>query len=178
MKKNILALALVLVGLTGRAQFVLTPEGFRDAADGAKTYIVLTFPDSTVEANFAKAKEFVVSSYVSPQDVLSETGTILTVNGAKSVLCRVGVGSSMLDVVYSTTITCREDRIRIDFGIARMNWGNAAHTELFLSGGSRLNCIYDNRGRIAHKDVHEKVQGVANDFVGEFQKYMTTEDDW
>ncbi len=179
MKKTVFAIMLAAMScLAGHAQFVLTPDGFRAAADTTKTFIVMTIPGSTPEANFAKAKEFIVTSYVSPKDVLSETGTMLTINGTKGVVCKVAMGSSELRVMYSSTLTCRDDRIRIDFHIARMNWDNAALTELFLSGGSRLNCIYDNRGRIAHKDVHEKVQGVANDFVTDFQNYMTTEEDW
>lgn len=105
MRKLLLIAILSISWQFGAAQFVITPEGYKDSVDRTRNYIVIVIPGSTAEVNMTKAKEYITATYLSPKEVLSEAASMLSILGNTHVKAKSWIG----DYTYSAVMTFKDD---------------------------------------------------------------------
>lgn len=185
MKKFFLVALATSVCFVSNAQFVITVDGLKSQSDNTKDYIVITQPNSNANDNFRLLKEWIVTSYVSAKNVLSEAnGNVLSIHSVYEFPVRVSVNcTGSLD--YTATFTCREDRVKMDITInemsARVGNGNAAPITINPGGGMGSSSIFDRRGSVGQDDFKEKIESFINNFAQEATNVITRtteEDNW
>lgn len=136
MKKIIiLTLCALLSSLSIRAQqVILTSEGFVDANQPDKNYVILEFPGKSQQQLYDAFKTMVMSNYVSPKTVMSENSPIsLTVHGVEDVTFSLLKNSFSYTVVFSF----KESRVRIQPHFVSLKTETGADAVVFSNGKPR-----------------------------------------
>ena len=125
MKKILLLITLSLPFGTINAQFKLTINGFVDQKEETKDYIVMEFANYAQDSLYNKIMKYILSTYRSPKDVISEIKPeMVTLNGFQPACISLSKvkkwngqnwsNSGFYDMLYTITIRVKEGKIRID----------------------------------------------------------------
>lgn len=119
MKKILLLMVAACLSLNSFAQnyFTLTENGMTPTEASDKKFVVIEKEGQTQLELFNAIKAFATQLYVSPKDVISESGTeIITLNGisTKDVTCKKGLGVLNVKMNYTIVFQIKDGKIRID----------------------------------------------------------------
>ena len=125
MKQLFLLLILIATFGTARAQFKLTINGFVDQEDETKDYVVMEFANIPQDSLYNMVSKFVLSTYKSPNDVISELKPeMLTLNAfqpscisltkVREINGQKRSFTGGYDMQYTIAIRVKDGKIRID----------------------------------------------------------------
>lgn len=183
MKKVLLFVLGYALPLIASAQsFTLTPDGFRNAEDESKDYIVVQI-DGTQEELFNKAKTAVTSIFSSPKDVLSfnEPDIIVATGISSGDLQYKMMGMvTFFDVPYRLQMQFKEGRIRIDAPAASKGIVNGGRGEMFFGRGGGLAYIFKKDGKLRlekqKKQLEDYFNGLVANIISKIEKGAAQED--
>ena len=116
--KNALFIFMILFAVSAKAQhFVLAESGLVPSSDNGAKFIVIEKNGESQKELFNQVKGFIVSSYVSPKDVMSENGEeMITLNGVSNgdVECKKGFGMLSFKTNYTIVFMFKDGKIRIN----------------------------------------------------------------
>lgn len=113
MKKMLFLFSLIIATSNLFAQFRLTKEGFVDAKDPEKSYIVLDTNGRSKEESFKDVLKHLTILYKSAKDVISKVDNeVITINAKEpnTINCK----TLDYDLSYTVTVSFKDNRIKID----------------------------------------------------------------
>lgn len=183
MKKVLFIVLGIALPLIASAQsFTLTPDGFRNAEDEDKDFIVVQM-DGTQAELFSKAKTAITSIFNSPKDVLSfNEPDIIVVTGVSSGdLQYKAMGmTSYFDVSYRLQLQFKEGRIRIDAPAADKGVVQGGRGELFFGRGG-MTYIFKKDGKVRMEKQKKQLEDHFNGLVSAIISKMkngASQEDW
>lgn len=170
--KKVLALITALLPMLACAQyFELTPDGFVNAQDTTKRFVVIQM-DGSQEELYNKAKTAITTMWNSPKDVMSyNEPDVIVVNGFTNDLYVKNFGiKSYLGMHYRLQFHFKDGKIRIDAPSAdKAESGNGKGVLYFCRGGgqSMLGIIYvfDKKGKLKQKDFKAQVENYFDTLI-------------
>ncbi len=177
----------MLLPIISSAQsFVLTPEGFMNADDQEKSFIVIEMPGTQAEL-YNKAKSAVTSIWKSAKDVMSYSEPdVITVNGFDSgSIWKKHMGMTFVyDFNYRFQFQFKDGKIRIDAPSIDQAV-NKKSTLYFGKGkGSTMSgtmYIFNEKGELKQKDFKAQAENFVNGIVSTFVdkvKNGLSDEDW
>lgn len=148
-------------------------------------YIVKEYDGVELERLYTDAKNFIVSSFKSPEKVLSESGEILSINGVSNCDSYIKYMGTKIGLIVDYTLVLRfkDGKIRVDaphindittdtnpVQVAYMEKGNNKMRTFYL---------YKKNGELRYKDFEPTLLNYFNGFINElFESIGKTEEDW
>ena len=189
MNKVLAFLVLVLLPLLSSAQsFVLTPNGFVNADEKSKTFIVVEIKGTQAEL-YAKAKTAVTSMWNSPKDVMSyNEPDIIVVNGFSSTAAhfRKWGRDNVAELNYRLQIQFKDGRLRIDAPqIGKLDMIGQQGTLLIEAGDNSTMAhivrAFDKKGKARFPDFNTNVENYFNGLIATLIERMNngaSTEDW
>ena len=184
-----LCLVALITGTTFAQSFSLTENGFINSKD-KNNYIVINTSGSQEEL-YKKAKNYFLTVYLSPKDVISESKPdVITINGIEpDAICKKSMGMILLsfDMNYTITVRFKDGKIRIDSPSFILNdYDGEKPVKLILKGKSNgglgdttINCIYNRKGKLKAEYAKEQLEVYFNRYVNSLKKGIENkEKDW
>lgn len=114
MKRILLIASILFTSLLNAQSFKFTPNGYVNADDETKTFIVLNFDNLPKEELYKRVLIYVNRSFVSPKDVVSKVeNESININTVfNNAIKRNAVHK--FDANVSLALTFKDDKIRID----------------------------------------------------------------
>lgn len=174
--------ALMFGALMYGQKFQLTPNGFVNAEDNSKNYVVVDFPNKSKEEIYKKVSVMLNKKYKSSKDVISavepESITINAISAKK--IRRTGMHS--FDNRYNITLSFKDGKVKIDapsFELSTFDYGKKQ--EMFLIGGFSLDGssfgIYNKKGELKINKAADDLNTFANEFIEDI-KNIEKQDEW
>lgn len=184
--KKVLAFIVALLPLLACAQsFVLTPNGFVNADDTTKSYIVVNVEGTQAEL-FQKAKTAVTSMWNSPKDVLSfNEPDIIIVNGVATDLLSIKMIVTVpYDLPYRLQLQFKDGRVRIDAPSATKAVNIERRSDLYLSAGKNGAATFyfwNRKGELKQEKNKQKAEDYFNALISTIinkLKNGAAQEDW
>lgn len=167
MKKNILLLILLFAPALAFCQsFELTPDGVKSSADSGKDYIVLEFPGKTQTELFDLARNYIVSTFNSAKDVMSDSRpTVLSVNAVLPCVFKAGFNYDAL-VNYKYGLAFKDGRIKVSFDLLSFSLPPQSKKPKFTIGlvasGFGSYGVFKKNGTVSSVPTKEAIEDCAN----------------
>lgn len=167
MKKALLLLLAVIFTHSMYGQtFELSPTGYINADGSGKSYIVLEFPQKKQKELYDAVKAFIVTSYNSPKDVISEASpTNISIMGLSNFTYRM-MGC---DIKYKINLAFRDNQVKVDFLIVSLSPSQLGATwTISLVGGASLmddHGIFKKSGEVRSEKAKKRLEDLANGIV-------------
>lgn len=170
MKRLFLTLIAILFVVFGFAQsFVFTPTGVVNSDDPTKNHVVVDMPNNTKDELFTKAHQYITSAYVSPQDVMSVSGTdMIAINGFLETPYNDGLHSCKCDVKYRVNLAFKDGRFRCEFLIISMDMNfSGKRYPLSLVKQGMTNGVFKKDGSLTKGGILAKpyIEAVPNGII-------------
>ena len=188
--RNLLATIVALLPLMAAAQsFTLTPQGFVNADDNEKTYVVVEMPGTQAEL-YAKAKTAVTSMWNSPKDAMSyDEPNIIVVNGysQNAAHFKKWGRDNVFGMEYRLQIQFKDGRIRIDApAIGRLDYANGQGTMLIEAGDNstsqHITRAFEKNGKVRFPDFNKNVEdyfnGLVATLIDKMKNGVSNDEDW
>lgn len=176
---------MVLLPLLSSAQsFVLTPNGFVNANDSTKKYVVVEMEGSQSEL-FKSAKTAVTMTWNSPKDVLSfNEPDIIVVNGIASDLLSIKkIVTVYYDVPYRIQMQFKDGKVRFDAPMADKGNNIERRSELYFCSGkghgatfyfwNKKNELKQSKNK---KILEDYINGLIDSLISKMKSNVKTED--
>ena len=163
--------------------FKLSPTGYVNADGSGKKYVVLEFSEKNQKELYDAVKSFIVTSYNSPKDVMSEAPpTNISITGVSDFTYRM-MGC---EVKYKVNFTFKDNRIKVDFLIVDLSPSQLGATwTISLVGGASImddHGIFKKNGEVRSKKAKERLEDIANDLISQLKNNINApselEEDW
>ena len=185
MKKLILSLFALLPLLATAQSFTLTPNGFVNADDPTKTFIVVEMEGTQAEL-FNRAKTAITSMWNSPKDVLSfNEPDIVIVNGNASDLMSIKkIFTTYYDVPYRLQLMFKNGKVRIDAPQAEKGYNIEKRSAVYLGQGKNHGAdfyIFNEKGELKEAKNKAAVEAYFNGLTASLIDKMrngAASDDW
>lgn len=171
--KKVLALIVAMLPLIAFAQkFELTQNGWVNADDKTKSFIVVESQGTKAEL-FAKAKTAVTSMWNSPKDVLSyNEPDIIIVNGYNNGSVKSkSLGMTFVYAFnYRLQLQFKDGKIRIDAPSVDKGELDGGKSTLYFGCGkasswTATKYIFDQNGKLKEQKHKEQVENAMNELV-------------
>ena len=159
MKKALLILFLAIC-TNANAQFILTSTGFVDSLNAEKDYVVLELQNRTQEDLYVATKTFIVSTYNSPKNVISENmPTSISIFGMADIVAKT-IGLPISDeLTYKIVFTFKDGRIKIEPYMVSLRATASLDVVLFNKKGEVRKVMQKH-----HAAVQNYINGIVKDF--------------
>lgn len=159
MKKALLILFLAIC-TNANAQFILTSTGFVDSLNAEKDYVVLELQNRTKEDLYVATKTFIVSTYNSPKNVISENmPTSISIFGMADIVAKtIGIPTSN-ELTYKIVFTFKDGRIKIEPYMVSLKVMADLDAVLFNKKGEVRKVMQKH-----HAAVQNYINGIVKDF--------------
>lgn len=188
--RNLLATIVALLPLMAAAQsFTLTPQGFVNADDNEKTYVVVEIPGTQAEL-YAKAKTAITSMWNSPKDAMSyNEPDIIVINGFSPTAAHFKKWGrdNVADMTYRLQVQFKDGRIRIDAPvIGQLIFAGGQGSMLIEAGDnstmSHIVRAFDKKGKVRFPDFNKNVEDYFNGIIATLIEKMkngaASDEDW
>lgn len=184
--KKILQLLLVLcLPAAAHAQyFELTPDGFVNASDPSKKYVVLEFPDNNQKQAYDKVDQYFQSVTGKTYDVVRVPNDRISATATTPITAQAGIFPRPYDTQYTLTIRFKDGRIRIDGPSIDQMSAEDGKLRLYPTEpqkGVDGYFIFGKDGKVKNNPGKENLEQFFNDFVNEiivvFKTTDTSDDD-
>lgn len=180
MKHFLYSLLLLCLPMIAQAQyFQLTPEGFVNAGDPAKKYIVLDFPDNTQQQAFDRVTRQLQAEAGDAYDLVLVPSERITANGSAKIDAKAGVFPRPYDMKYTLIIRFKDGRIRIDGPTIDELYSEKENIRLYATvpqKGVNAYFIYGKDGEVKNKLGKENLEKFFNEFVNRVIAAFKTND--
>lgn len=180
MKKTLTFLILVIMSMTAFGQQVeLTENGFVDATDKAKNFIVIEVPNTPKDALFKRVKKYINTLYNNPKYVSSEIeNEQIVVDAIDSkemmVIFRLS-GINLWSFNYKYDIQFKDNKIKFTPYFKCLS--NSADTQtISLIGSSFLGNatgIFNNKGKVLREKAKLNIEVSVNNYITELKTELT-----
>lgn len=164
--------------------FELTPAGYINADGSGKEYVVLDFPGKKQKELYDATKSFIVTSYNSPKDVMSEAPpSNISILGMSDFTYRL----MRCDVKYKINLTFKDNRMKVDFLIVDLSPAQlGAKWTISLVGGAGLmddHGIFKKNGEVRSEKAKKRLEDLANGIVSDLKASVNkpsgiNDEDW
>lgn len=187
---KVLAFIMVLLPMLATAQtFTLTPQGFVNADEQTKTYVVVEMQGTQAEL-YAKAKTAVTSMWNSPKDAMSyNEPDIIVVNGYSNNAAHFKKWGrdNIFGMVYRLQIQFKDGRIRIDAPvIGSLDYAGGQGTMLIEAGDNstsqHITRAFEKNGKVRfpefNKNVEDYFNGLVATLIDKMKNGVSNDKDW
>lgn len=180
MKKQLLTLLAVLISASTFAQstatFKLTPNGFVNANDTSKHFIVFDLPGKSQAELYSASLTYMTSNYVSPKDVISKVeNEVLTVNGYEPGAIKNTSLQTPFDMNYTVVFKFKDGKIKVEDPTFRLTVG--ARTLYLVYPGFSINGqdvgIYGKNGKIKSERAIGDLEKFFNKYIAKYIQGIT-----
>lgn len=167
MKNFIISFALLIIPSFAFCQyFELTPNGIESAAGDGKEFVVLEFPGKTQAELFDMARNYIVGTFNSAKEVMSESRpAVLSVNAVLACKFKAGFIYDVL-VGYKYGMAFKDGRIRVDFDLLSFSLPQQSKKPKFSIGlvaaGFGTYGVFKKNGTVSSAPTKEAIQECAN----------------
>lgn len=193
--KKVLFLLFCVLNLPISAQyFVLSEKGLISKENSDAKFIIIEKPGLTQAELFNQIKNWATQFYVSPKDVISESGNeMITLNGVsdKDVWCKKGFGSVSFTTNYTIVFQFKDGKIRVNIptinsmkGESRTLGGDLSgfyqltYTKEDIVDGRREQIIIFNKKKIKN-EAKESIENLFNAIVKDAVEYkLSQKEEW
>ncbi len=178
-------LLLMIPSLACCQYFELTPNGVISSTGNEKTFVVLEFPDKTQVELFDLARSYIVSTFNSAKDVMSESRpNVLSVNAILPCVFKAGFNYDAL-VNYKYILTFKDGRVKVDFDVLTFSLPPQSKNPKFSIGltasGFGTYGVFKKNGVVASTPTKEAIEECANSLTKGLFEALTEENmnnDW
>lgn len=196
MKRIFVMLVVAAMAATTFAQqFVLTPLGFRDAADTSKNYVVIEKPGISADLLQKNTLSILDKIYNKPEDaIISEPGkiTIKAKHPNQIHYGRIlGTPAAIFILNYSVTIQFRDGRVRVDDpsttflghvdNTMQKRWVMFYSQEVMQKEVDQYPCfLFSKNGKNTSKYASDQLEKIFNDLIAQVAslKAEVVDDNW
>lgn len=185
--KKLLTLIVLFAGtyVAFGQHFVLTPKGLVSENDPTKNYVVVQVPNLTKDELFTVAHRYITTSYISPKDVMSVSGTdLIAINGSvRAPYIIWGMANCDCHIRYKINLEFRDERFKVEFHIVDMDV-NVNSTILPLDFIQNPNYgLYKKGGTLTKGGSMAKpyIENVPNNLIDKIKNWKenpSAGDDW
>lgn len=180
--KKVLIFGSLIICLFGFAQTMkLTPDGFVDASDSSKKYVVIEFPNASQSELYKDALVMLNKKYRSSKDVLSAVEPeSITIDAISShPVHRTSMHS--FTNRYNITISFKDGKIKVDApSIQLYTYDYGKKQEMFLIGGFTIDGssfgIYNKKGELKIEKAENDLNQFVNNFIADIKNIQSKED--
>ncbi|HEY1025306.1 MAG TPA: DUF4468 domain-containing protein [Sphingobacteriaceae bacterium] len=184
MKRQLLLMLLLLPCITwAQDKFELTFNGFRNAADTTKDYVVIDIPNLDKATLYKNAMIYLSKQYVSPKDVLStvdnESITINAVSQNAVKIKHLYLNPSW-DVNYTITLQFRDNKVRVSepsLNKISTRTGDIFRTvsiNPYTGNGMNNKEIYNKKADLKLEDAKKNLEAFVNTYIENLNKGITS----
>lgn len=188
MKKALSIIVALLPLVAGAQKFTLTPNGFVNADDTSKTFVVVEMQGTQAEL-YAKAKTAVTSLWNSAKDVMSyNEPDIIVVNGYSPTAANFHKWGrdNVAEMTYRLQIQFKDGRIRIDAPVVGSLIFQGGMGTMLIEPGDNSTMAhiiraYDKKEKPRYPDFNKNVEDYFNGLVASLIDKMkggTADDNW
>lgn len=164
-------------------KFELTFNGFRNAADTTKDYVVIDIPNLDKATLYKNAMIYLSKQYVSPKDVLStvdnESITINAVSQNAVKIKHLYLNPSW-DVNYTITLQFRDNKVRVSepsLNKISTRTGDIFRTvsiNPYTGNGMNNKEIYNKKADLKLEDAKKNLEAFVNTYIENLNKGITS----
>lgn len=196
MKKVLFIFLVGLISISANAQFKLTINGFVDANNEEKNYVVYDFDGETQESLYIKAIKFINTSYKSPKDVINEVKPeMITISGfqescigkVKKVLGQNMSFTGGYDLQYNISMQFKDGKVRIDAPTFECTGKSGNKTSRLVLHGSNgglgtevVTGLFKKNGEPSRENAIKMLEDFFNDFCNKMESSIKdkSKDEW
>lgn len=184
MRKILLFVLFLSISFCGYSQLCFNECKLRFSGDN-HDYIVKEFNGVDAERLYADAKNYIVSTFKSAKNVLSESGEILSINGVSNGDAYIKYMGTKLRLIidYTLIVRVKDGKIRIDVPVINsIKTDTNPEQVVYVKKGSnsmRTFYVYKKNGDIRYKDFEPTVLDYFNKFINNLIAAIGSPDnDW
>lgn len=187
MKRFIVGTLLLLMvpSLAFCQYFELTPSGVMSSAGNGKTFVVLEFSEKSQTELFDLAHSYIVSTFNSAKDVMSESRpNVLSVNAILPCVFKAGFNYDVL-VNYKYILTFKDGRVKVDFDVLSFSLPPQSKNPKFSIGltasGFGTYGVFKKNGTVASAPTKNAIEDCANGLTKGLSDALAgknTDNDW
>jgi len=169
MKKILFFLLAVLCFSASAQELKLTPNGFINAEDSSKDYVVIDFPERTKEDLFKSTKLYLNTLYNNPDFVSSE------VENEQIVINAVG-SSGAASYHYQIIFSFKDFRVKIapTFKYLGYTSFNGQYGKTYLQAPT--NSIFKMNGKVRREKTKISVENATNQYIENYKNAILNPD--
>lgn len=165
----------------------ITADGFMDANDVSKKYIVLDFPNILKERLFIETIKYINANYPRPEEITNVLeNEQIVITGHDWVKVGLGVlsggGDTDAQYCYKYDLQFRDGKIRFEPIFDCIKFGSSTIVSLIgkKSFGNPTSGLFDEKGKVISSREVEIVDQQINRFIDSLQKKISsmTSDNW
>lgn len=180
MKKIFQLLLVLCLPVAAHAQyFELTPDGFVNASDPSKKYVVLEFPDNDQKQAYDKVDQYFQSVTGKTYDVVRVPNDRISATATEKIEALAGIFKRPYDTQYTLTIRFKDGRIRIDAPSIDQMSAEDGKLRLYPTEpqkGVDAYFIFGKDDKVKNNPGKENLEEFFNDFVNEIIAVFKTSD--
>ncbi len=184
MKKILFLILFLSISFCGYSQLCFNECKLKFSGDNPD-YIVKEFNGVSAERLYADAKNYIVSTFKSPKNVLSESGEILSINGVSNGDAYIKYMGTKLRLIidYTLIVRVKDGKIRIDVPVINRIETDTEPTQIVLmeKGRNQMRTFYvwKKDGEIRYKDFETTTLDYFNTFIDQLISSIGNSDnDW
>ncbi len=183
MKKFRLTALAVFLSLSCFAQkFELTPNGIVNSQDHTKNYVVIEIPDLSKDEIFTKAHQYITTKYISPQDVMSVSGTdLIAINGFLKAPYNDGMHNCDANIRYRINLSFKDGRFKIEYNTVSMEmYYNHRTYPLSFTKKGLTNGLFKKDGSLTKGGELAKpaIISIPNGIIDGIKNNQVNSEDW
>lgn len=182
--KKILLILLVFLPIASYSQLCFKECELKFSGDNPD-YIVKEFNGVDAERIYADAKNYIVSAFKSPKNVLSESGEILSINGVSNCDAYIKYMGTKIGLIidYTLIVRVKDGKIRIDAPVINRIETDTEPTQIVLMkkgrNQTRTFYVWKKDGEIRYKDFETTTLDYFNTFIDRLISSIGNSDnDW
>ena len=174
--------------------FTLTEIGLRPTDNQEKEFVVIERTGKSQQELFNQVKSFIIASYVSPKDVMSDNGIdMITLNGVSDsdVQCKKGFVMLPFTTNYTITFMFKDGMVRINNpsinsmlaesttiggDIGSFYQLTFTKNDNIQTGRERI-VVFKGKGKTT-KGAKESIESFFNSLIDKIVNYEEKSDDW
>ncbi|WP_231489862.1 DUF4468 domain-containing protein [Pedobacter sp. Leaf170] len=178
MKKTILILMLSVVCTSAFSQsFKLTPNGFVNAADTTKNYVVIDVPNKKQTDLYKSSLLYFSKLYVSPKEVMTliENQSII-LNGVEkqAVKMKVLYLNPSWDINHTSNYEFKDDKVKVNFNINKISTYTG---DIFRE--KTMRDFFNKRGEVKDEKAIKSIEEYFNQGLKKYAESLTSQkSDW
>ncbi len=186
MKRFIAIVSLLMIPSLAFCQyFELAPNGMVSSTENEKKFVVLEFPEKNQTELFDLAHSYIVSTFNSAKDVMSESRpNVLSVNAILPCIFKAGFNYDVL-VSYKYSFTFKDGRVKVDFDVLSFSLPPQSKNPKFSIGltasGFGSYGVFKKNGAVASAPTKNAIEDCANGLtkgLADALAEKNTDDDW
>lgn len=184
MRKILLLIIMLCLPICGFSQLCIKECNIQ-FCDNNPEYMVKEFQGLSAERLYGNAKNFIVSSFKSSKNVLSESSEILSINGVsyRDAYIRYMGTKLRLIIDYTLIVRVKDGKIRIDTPVINSIKTDTDPVQVVHmkkgSNSTRTFYVYKKNGDIRYKDFEPTVIDYFNKFINNLIAAIGASDnDW